>query len=130
MQGRALEHHIALGTHQMSLTLFGGSDARDLFSGRILTRTRSAQKWITTYGHVKKPAWDTDVKGCGTYGPLGERPELVQIAYIPKEEANVRLRELPKAPAWFDTRHCAPWITEEHIHKIESSYGAGRWVLG
>ncbi|THJ70129.1 hypothetical protein E7Y31_15990, partial [Candidatus Frankia alpina] len=130
MQGRALEHRIVLGAHQMSLTLFGGSDARDLFSGRILTGTCSAQKWITTYGHVKKPAWDANVKGRGTYGPLGERPELVQIAYIPQEEANTRLRELPEAPGRFDAGHCAPWITEEHILEVESSYGAGRWVLG
>ncbi|THJ32375.1 hypothetical protein E7Y31_22215, partial [Candidatus Frankia alpina] len=130
MQGRALEHRIVLGAHQMSLTLFGGSDARDLFSGRILTGTCSAQKWITTYGHVKKPAWDTDIKGRGTYGPLGERPELVQIAYIPQEKANVRLRELPEAPEWFDAGRCAPWITEEHILEVESSYGAGRWVPG
>ncbi|THJ30765.1 hypothetical protein E7Y31_22525, partial [Candidatus Frankia alpina] len=130
MQGRALEHRIVLGAHQMSLTLFGGSDARDLFSGHILTGTCSAQKWITTYGHVKKPAWDAKVKGRGTYGPLGERPELVQIAYIPQEKANARLRELPKAPVWFDAGHCAPWITEEHIHEVESSYGAGRWVSG
>ncbi|WP_163554332.1 type IV secretory system conjugative DNA transfer family protein [Candidatus Frankia alpina] len=130
MQGRALEHRIVLGAHQMSLTLFGGSDARDLFSGRILTGTCSAQKWITTYGHVKKPAWDADVKGRGTYGPLGERPELVQIAYIPQEKANTRLRELPEAPAWFDAGHCAPWITEERILEVESSYGAGHWVPG
>ncbi|THJ64001.1 hypothetical protein [Candidatus Frankia alpina] len=114
----------------MLLTLFGGSDARDLFSGRILTGTCSAQKWITTYGHVKKPAWDADIKGRGTYGPLGERPELVQIAYISQEKANPRLRELPKAPAWFDAGHCAPWITEEHILEVESSYGAGHWVPG
>ncbi|THJ75076.1 hypothetical protein [Candidatus Frankia alpina] len=130
MQGRALEHRIVLGVHQMSLTLFGGSDARDLFSGRILIGTCSAQKWITTYGHVKKPAWDANVKGRGTYGPLGERPELVQIAYIPQEEANVRLRELPEAPEWFDAGRCVPWITEEHICEVESSYGAGRWVPG
>ncbi|KPM50234.1 hypothetical protein ACG83_41390 [Frankia sp. R43] len=132
MQGRALEHRIVLGAHQMSLTLFGksGSDARDLFSGRILTGTCSAQKWITTYGHVKKPAWDADIKGRGTYGPLGERPELIQIAYIPQEEANARLRELPEAPEWFDAGSCAPWITEEHVREVESSYGAGRWVPG
>ncbi|AEH11800.1 hypothetical protein FsymDg_4553 (plasmid) [Candidatus Protofrankia datiscae] len=130
MQGRALEHRVVLGAHQLALKLFGdtGSDARDLFSGRILTGTCSAQKWITTYGHVKKPAWDASIKGRGTYGPLGERPDLFQVAYVHPASANARLRALPEAPEWFDAGRCAPWITEEHIREVESSYGAGRWV--
>lgn len=130
MQGRALDHRIMLGAHQLALNLFGGSDARDLFSGRLVVGECSAERWITTFGRVKKPAWDSKVKGRGAYGALGSVPSLVQTAYLPQAEANGILRGLPEAPEWFDRWESAPWITEDYIREVEASYSAGRWVPG
>lgn len=133
MQGRALDHRCIIGAHQLSLKMFGdgGTDARDLFGGRVLVGDCSAQKWITTYGNgIRKPDWDPDIKGRGTYGPLGRRPSLLQTAFVPQADANAMLRALPEAPEWFDHGESAPWITEDYIREVEASYGAGRWVPG
>ncbi len=131
MQGRALEHRFVIGAHQMERDLFGGTDARDLFGERILTGECSPEKWVTTYGRgVKRPAWDGDIKGRGTHGPLGQRPTLIQIAYVAQQDANAELRALPAAPDWFDAGESAPWLTEEYVREVQSSYGAGRWVPG
>lgn len=130
MQGRALDHRLAVGAHQMALDLFGGSDARDLFSGRLVIGDCSAEKWVTTYGRIKKPSWDGSVKGRGVYGPLGATPTVVQVPYLPQAQANAMLRQLPPGPAWFDAGQPAPWITEAHIQEVEQSYSAGRWVPG
>lgn len=130
MQGRALDHRLMVGAHQMSLDLFGSSDARDLFSGRLLIGECSAEKWITTFGRMKKPAWEAKVKGRGVYGALGATPSIVQVAYVAQHEANTELRSLPAAPAWFDAGQSAPWINEEFVREVEESYSAGRWVPG
>jgi hypothetical protein len=132
MQGRALNHRLVMGAHQLSLEMFGsgGSSARDLFAGRLLIGSASGERWVTTFGRIKKPAWDSKVKGRGCFGALGESPTLVQVAYIPQQEANDLLRSLPKAPAWFDEGCSAPWITEDHILEVQASYGAGKWVPG
>jgi hypothetical protein len=130
MQGRALDHRLAVGAHQMALDLFGGSDARDLFSGRLVIGDCSAEKWVTTYGRIKKPTWDGTVKGRGVYGALGATPTVVQVPYLPQAQANAMLRQLPDGPGWFDAGQPAPWITEAHIREIEASYSAGQWVPG
>lgn len=132
MQGRALNHRLVLGAHQLQLEMFGsgGSSARDLFAGRLLVGNASAERWVTTFGRVRKPAWDPKVKGRGAFGALGEAPTVAQVAYIPQEGANALLKSLPEAPAWFDAGYSAPWIREEHIWEVQESYGAGKWVPG
>lgn len=132
MQGRALDHRVMMGAHQLSLALFGdsGSDARDLFSGRVLVGDCSAEKWVTTFGRIKKPAWDVKAKGRGAYGALGATPSVVQVAYVSQLAANGILRALPAAPEWFDKGCSAPWLTEDFVLETEESYGAGRWVPG
>lgn len=132
MQGRALSHRLVMGAHQLNLGMFGdaGSDVRDLFSGRLLIGTASNERWITTFGRMRKPAYDSKIKGRGAFGGLGESPSVVQVAYVPQAEANSMLMAAPMAPEWFDQGCSAPWITEDFILEVEQSYSAGRWVPG
>lgn len=133
MQGRSVDHRVAVGVHSPKAGLFQGTEGRDLLDFRIYIGKHSDAKWRMAFGKAAKLEWDRSIVGrCATGEGEGdpEESQLAALAIDPddKEAAFKEGRRLidnygAPVPDWFSESRLPPWVTQEALDRAWHEIG-------